>query len=93
MPRGTTLRNVRVEDALWTRAKRAAEWRGETLSDVVRQGLERYADEVDLARESVICKVHGPFTDTLIDSRGMRCDKADMDPRWPDEVTCRFGVV
>lgn len=42
MPRGTTLRNFRADDTLWGRAKVVAEKRGESLSDVLRQALERY---------------------------------------------------
>lgn len=42
MPRGTTLRNVRVADDLWRRARAVAEKRGESLSDVLRGALERY---------------------------------------------------
>lgn len=42
MPRGTTLRNFRADDALWGRAKAVAESRGESLSDVLRAALERY---------------------------------------------------
>jgi antitoxin component of RelBE/YafQ-DinJ toxin-antitoxin module len=40
MPRGTTLRNIRVEDSLWLKAKAEAERRGLTLSDVIRSALE-----------------------------------------------------
>lgn len=39
----TPLRNVRVDDALWARALEAAEANGETISDAVREFLERYA--------------------------------------------------
>lgn len=42
MPRGTTLRNVRVADDLWQRARAVAEKRNESLSDVIRAALERY---------------------------------------------------
>lgn len=42
MPRGTTLRNVRVADDLWQRARAVAGKRGESLSDVIRAALERY---------------------------------------------------
>ncbi len=42
MPRGTTLRNVRIPDALWDAAKANAEKRGESVSDVIRRALERY---------------------------------------------------
>lgn len=42
MPRGTTLRNVRVADDLWQRARAVAQVRGESLSDVLRAALERY---------------------------------------------------
>lgn len=42
MPRGTTLRNVRIADPLWTAARAVAEGRGENLSDVIRAALTRY---------------------------------------------------
>jgi antitoxin component of RelBE/YafQ-DinJ toxin-antitoxin module len=42
MPRGTTLRNVRVADPLWAAARAIADERGENLSDVIRATLERY---------------------------------------------------
>jgi predicted transcriptional regulator len=42
MPRGTTLRNVRVADDLWRRALAVARGRDESLSDVIRSALERY---------------------------------------------------
>lgn len=42
MPRGTTLRNVRVAEPLWDAARAIAEQRGENLSDVIRAALVRY---------------------------------------------------
>lgn len=42
MPRGTALRNVRVADDLWQRARAVAAKRDENLSDVIRAALERY---------------------------------------------------
>ena len=42
MPPGTKLRNLRVDDSLWLRAKAIAEGRGESLSDVLRKALEQY---------------------------------------------------
>ena len=42
MPRGTTLRNVRVADPLWSAARAIAEEREESLSDVMRAALEEY---------------------------------------------------
>ena len=43
--KGTTLRNVRVSDDLWERAKVKATERDTTLSEVVREALERFADD------------------------------------------------
>lgn len=43
MPDGTPLRNIRVNEELWRAAMTKAEERGETLSDVIRRALERYA--------------------------------------------------
>jgi hypothetical protein len=42
MPRGTTLRNFRAEDALWRRAQDVAAKRDESLSDVLRAALVNY---------------------------------------------------
>lgn len=42
MPRGTRLRNIRVTDDLWHRARVVADSRGESLSDILRAALERY---------------------------------------------------
>lgn len=42
MARGTTLRNVRVAEDLWRRARAVAETRDESLSEVIRAALERY---------------------------------------------------
>lgn len=42
MPRGTTLRNIRVADDLWVAARAVAASRGENLSTVIRAALERY---------------------------------------------------
>lgn len=36
------IRAVRVPDDLWTAALKAAESRGETVSEVIRQALGRY---------------------------------------------------
>lgn len=41
-PRGTTLRNVRVDDNLWNAAKAKAEAEGRSVSEVVRELLERW---------------------------------------------------
>lgn len=43
--RGTTARNVRIEDALWAAAKARASERGETVTDVVRRALREYVEE------------------------------------------------
>lgn len=45
MPRGTTLRNVRVPDEIWDAAKEQAEANGETVSDVVRRALVEYIEK------------------------------------------------
>jgi len=42
MARGTTLRNVRVADDLWHRARAIADRRNESLSDIMRKALELY---------------------------------------------------
>jgi len=42
MPRGTTLRNIRIAEPLWTAALAKARERGETLSDVIRRALDEY---------------------------------------------------
>lgn len=45
MPPGTTLRNVRVAAPLWDAARAVAASRDETISDVIREALERYVEE------------------------------------------------
>lgn len=40
MPRGTTLRNVRVPDELWDAALRKAAAEGRSVSEVIRGCLE-----------------------------------------------------
>lgn len=42
MPRGTTLRNVRVSDELWDEAMAIAERRGQNVSQVIRDALAVY---------------------------------------------------
>jgi hypothetical protein len=42
MSRGTTLRNIRVDDTLWSAARAAATERGEDVSVVVRRALTAY---------------------------------------------------
>lgn len=42
MPRGTPLRNIRIPDDLWNRARATADARGETVSEVVRKALTKY---------------------------------------------------
>lgn len=48
MPRGTTLRNVRIAEEPWRDALAAADRRGATASDAVRVGLEAYAETSDV---------------------------------------------
>lgn len=48
--RGTKQRSVRVPDHLWDAAQQVAEGRGEDLSAVIRQALERYVQRA--AREA-----------------------------------------
>ena len=43
MSKGTDRRTVRVAPELWERAGRVAASNDETLSDVIRRALERYA--------------------------------------------------
>jgi len=45
MPRGTTLRNVRVADEVWDAAKERAAENGETVSEVVRRALVEYIEK------------------------------------------------
>lgn len=42
MPRGTTLRNVRIDDDLWTAAQDKAASEGRNVSEVVRELLSTY---------------------------------------------------
>lgn len=41
----TPQRSVRVPDRVWKKAKKKAAKRGQSLSEVVRQALEKYAEE------------------------------------------------
>lgn len=43
MSRGTTHRTVRIDDGLWEAAKESAKNNGDSLSDIMRQSIERYA--------------------------------------------------
>lgn len=45
MSRGTARHTVRIAPELWEAAQAAADERGETLSDVIRQRLADYARE------------------------------------------------
>lgn len=45
MSKGTTLRNVRIAEELWASAKAKAEAEGRTLSEVIREALERYVTD------------------------------------------------
>jgi hypothetical protein len=42
MPRGTTLRNIRIPDDLWDAVLRKAEAEGRNASEVVREYLEKW---------------------------------------------------
>ena len=43
--KGTKMRHVRVDDALWTAAKQTAEKHGENLSAVIRECLKDYVEK------------------------------------------------
>lgn len=45
MSKGTTLRNIRIDDETWTAAKVKAEANETTVSEVVRAALRGYAAE------------------------------------------------
>jgi len=42
MPRGTTLRNIRIPDDLWDAVLRKASEEGRNASEVVREYLEKW---------------------------------------------------
>lgn len=42
MSRGTAHRTIRIADELWSAARAVAAKRGDSLSDVIREALERY---------------------------------------------------
>jgi hypothetical protein len=42
MPRGTTLRNIRIPDELWDAVLRKAELEGRNASEVVREYLTKW---------------------------------------------------
>jgi len=43
--KGTVIRSIRVDDNLWNQAKAKAESEGLTLSDVVREALEKFVGD------------------------------------------------
>jgi hypothetical protein len=45
MPRGTTLRNVRIGDELWCAAQAKAEAEGSNVSEVVRELLSKWVTQ------------------------------------------------
>lgn len=45
MSKGTPLRAVRVDAELWEKAKAKAKDRGDNLSHILRQALEKYVNE------------------------------------------------
>ena len=47
----TTLRNFRMDDDEYNAAKAAAEFNGESLSDVIRRSLVAYTKRTDKKRE------------------------------------------
>ena len=47
MSKGTTLRNVRISDDLWARAGKAAKSTDTNVSEVIRQALESYIQEIE----------------------------------------------
>ena len=42
---GTSVRGVRLDDAVWAAAQEKAKANGETVSDVLRRALEAYVSE------------------------------------------------
>ena len=44
MPRGTTLRNVRIDDELWQAAQERAATEQLNVSEVIRELLQRWVD-------------------------------------------------
>ena len=44
MSKGTKMRHVRIDDALWTAALQVAARRGEKLSDIIRGALRAYVE-------------------------------------------------
>jgi len=47
MSKGTKVRTVRIEDALWDAAKTKADEVGDNLSDIMRSALKAYLDQDD----------------------------------------------
>lgn len=50
MSAGTGRRTVRVADPLWAAALAVSTYRGDTISDVIREALERYTAGVHVIR-------------------------------------------
>lgn len=51
MSKGTKVRTVRVEDALWDAAQAKAVADGDNISAVIRDALRRYIEEQQLGKE------------------------------------------
>lgn len=47
MPRGTTLRNIRIDDERWNALREAAEEQGTDASKVIRDMIDVYLDGRD----------------------------------------------
>lgn len=47
MPRGTTLRNIRIDDDRWNALREAAEQRGTDASKVIRDMIDVYLATLD----------------------------------------------
>lgn len=50
----TPIRTIRVDDYLWDAVKRAAEFEGVAVSDVVRQSLVEYVRLIDEERANEV---------------------------------------
>jgi predicted DNA-binding protein len=42
--KGTPIRNIRVPDDIWQRAKARAAAQGTTVSDIIQEALRKYAE-------------------------------------------------
>lgn len=77
----TTLRNVRVDEDLWTAAQTRAETENTTVSDVIRAALEDYVCHLLCSCGHHSYDHDGDPSGTVGESCGL-CKCSDFTPAW-----------